>query len=96
MGASKVEGSEPVRCFLCDRDAEAVKWETKVETRCKAGCGSYYLSRDALAELEGLSGAGRAIVGEAMRLHLRRFRQYPEVVPLIAAHDVRKAASRSG
>ena len=95
MSASKVEGSEPVRCFLCDREAGAVPWETKVEIRCKAGCGNYYLSHEALAELEGLSGAGRAVVGEAMRFYLRRFRQYPELVPLIAADDVRNAASRS-
>jgi len=94
MASRDVGGS--VRCFLCDHYAETVTWETKVETRCTAGCGNYYMSRDALAELEELSGAGRAVVGAAMRLHLRRFRQYPEIVPLIAVHDVRKAASRTG
>jgi hypothetical protein len=82
-------------CPLCDAPAARFRsLEARSEVECWA-CGDYSITHEASEELLALSGAGRAVVGEAMRRHIRVLRENPGVtLPMILAEDIKRAAGR--
>lgn len=77
---------------MCDRPAHVIEWEIRREIQCPA-CGGYSISHSATDTLGELSGAGRAVVGEAMRRHVKTLHASAKA-PLVLEEDVKKAASR--
>lgn len=91
------ENARPVKdahqpCPLCDRAAHVVEWEIRREFDCSV-CGRYSISHSATDTLTELSGAGRAVVGDAMRRHVKTLHANAKA-PLVLEEDVKKAASR--
>ena len=83
---------EACACPLCDAEAAGREWEFRSEVKCVT-CGLFSITHDAARALDELSGAGRAVVTEALHAHVKLLtRTVP--VPLILESDVRAAAGR--
>lgn len=79
-------------CPLCDAAATGRDWESRSELKC-LGCGHYSISHDATRALDELSGAGRAVVTDMLRVHLAVLHKNA-AVPLLIESDVKTAAAR--
>ena len=83
---------EACACPLCDAEAAGREWEARSELKC-LNCGHYSISHDAARVLDALSAAGRAVVTDVLRDHLKGLHAFAPC-PLILETDVRVAAGR--
>jgi hypothetical protein len=78
---------EACACPLCDAEAMGREGALRSEIKCVT-CGRFSITHDAARALDELPDAGRAVICEALRAHIKVLHAQVDV-PLVLEQDVR-------